>query len=110
MSASPFLAIQTTCRDRYALLGIAKVLVEKRLAACVQISGPVESVYVWDGKLETSEEWLLVAKTSQDLFQQVSAQIQLMHPYQVPEIVAVPILEMSQEYKTWMESCLKPVA
>ncbi len=108
MSDTQLITIQTTCGDREALSNIARDLVEMQLAACVQISGPIESVYVWNGKQEASQEWLLSAKTSRKLFDQASARIQELHPYEVPEIIALPITAISRGYQSWMESQLLP--
>jgi periplasmic divalent cation tolerance protein len=78
--------------------------VEQKLAACVQINGPIESTYRWKGKVETSTEWLCLIKTWEDLFGKVEAAIKKLHPYETPEIIAVPIVKGSKEYLTWLDA------
>ena len=82
---------------------IARALVEKRLAACVQIIGPITSTYWWQGEIETAEEWLCLIKTRADLFEQVEAAIKEVHPYDVPEILAVPVVAGSEDYLAWLD-------
>jgi periplasmic divalent cation tolerance protein len=77
------------------------------LAACVQITGPATSVYRWQGKVESSQEWLCIIKTQASGYPAVEAAIRELHTYQVPEIVAVPIVAGSAEYLAWLrqETC-----
>ncbi len=82
---------------------LARQLVEKRVAACVTIVPGAQSVYHWQGKIEESAEWLLVVKTRRDLFDALKAELQGMHSYQTPEIVAVPIVAGLESYLTWMD-------
>ncbi|MBX3427371.1 MAG: divalent-cation tolerance protein CutA [Pirellulales bacterium] len=81
---------------------IAAALVERRLAACVQIVGPVASVYRWQGRVERAEERLLVVKTTAAAYPQVEAAIRELHSYQCPEIVALPIVAGSDDYLGWL--------
>jgi periplasmic divalent cation tolerance protein len=76
--------------------------VEERLAACVNRIAPVQSVYRWEGKLEQSEEQLLIIKTHRRLFAALEKRVRELHSYAVPEIVALPIIEASQEYLHWL--------
>jgi periplasmic divalent cation tolerance protein len=87
---------------------IARGLVERRLAACVHVLGPIESLYHWEGRIEQSQEWLCVAKTSLDRYAQVEAAIRELHSYQVPEILAVPVVAGSRAYLDWLEAELAP--
>ena len=82
---------------------IALALVEARLAACVQVRGPITSTYRWEGKIETGGEWQCVAKTRADLFARVEEAIVGLHPYEVPEILAVPIVAESRSYAQWLD-------
>ena len=82
---------------------LARALVEERLAACVSQVGPVQSVYHWDGKLEQSEEQLLMVKTRKELFTVLEKKVREMHSYSVPEIVALPIIDGSSAYLRWLE-------
>jgi len=93
----------TTCDSREALLKIAHELIEKELAACVQVLGPMNSIYRWAGKVETAKEWLSLIKTTKVLYQKVEREISLLHPYEVPEIIALPILKGSESYLSWLK-------
>jgi periplasmic divalent cation tolerance protein len=97
-----FIQVSTTTETKQAAQEIAAALVEQRLAACVQVSGPVESVYRWQGKVQQSQEWLCTAKTRASLLPQVEAAIRELHTYECPEIVAVPIADGSAAYLTWL--------
>jgi periplasmic divalent cation tolerance protein len=81
---------------------IATQLIERNLAACVNISSPVRSVYRWHDKLESATEWLLTIKTTQALFDDLSAAIRSIHSYEVPEIVAIPITGGFPPYLNWI--------
>lgn len=85
---------------------IAMALLEKRLAGCVQIIGPIKSSYWWQGKIECSSEWLCVAKAERKLFAQIEETIKALHSYEVPEILAVPIVEGSEDYLRWLREQL----
>jgi periplasmic divalent cation tolerance protein len=80
------IAIQTTTGARHDAQQIAAALVDQRLAACVQIIGPIESTYHWDDQQQTSEEWLVVIKTLAARFAAIEQAILAMHPYEQPEI------------------------
>ena len=82
---------------------ISKVLVTRRLAACAQVLGPITSTYWWEGKMETSQEFLVLIKTRKDLYPKVEKAILDNHPYDVPEIVAIPITEGSEKYLKWID-------
>lgn len=85
---------------------LAQVLVEERLAACVNRIRPVHSIYRWQGQVERSEEELLIVKTKRDLFDRLRQRVQALHSYSVPEIIALPILEGSEDYLKWLEEQL----
>jgi len=87
---------------------IARALVEGRLAACVQVRGPIQSTYRWQGAIETAEEWQCVAKTRRELFARVEEAIREMHPYEVPEIFAVEIVEAASSYTQWLDEQVGP--
>lgn len=103
-----FLQVATTVNKRETALGIAQALVESRLAACSQVLGPLTSVYRWQGQVESAEEWLCVAKTSDELYDQVEAAIRQAHPYELPEILATPIARGSRAYLDWLRESLQP--
>ena len=81
---------------------LARALVDERLAACVNRIATVQSVYRWEGKLEQSEEQLLIIKTQKRLFAALEKRVRELHSYSVPEIVALPIIEGSQDYLRWL--------
>ena len=95
--------VHTTTGKREDADRIAALLVEDRFAACVQVTGPITSTYRWQGKIETAEEWLCVAKTRQALYGRVEASIKEAHPYETPEIIATPIVAGSDDYLSWIE-------
>lgn len=107
MTASQYIQITTTCDDRKALERLVQLLIAERLAACVQLSGPVQSHYRWAGKLESAEEWVLQAKTRKDLQGEVFGLITANHPYQVPQLIAVSIEHISGPYAGWIDESLK---
>ena len=81
---------------------ISKLLVKNRLAACVQVVGPITSTYWWEGKMEQSKEFLLLVKTRNSAYEKVEQLIIQNHPYEVPEIVAIPITRGSARYLDWI--------
>lgn len=101
-----YLQVFTTTEKREDADKIASTLVEKKLAACVQIVGPITSTYRWKGKIETAQEWLCLLKTRSDLYPELEKAIKDLHPYETPEIIAVPILAGSQDYLQWLGSKL----
>ena len=98
-----FIQVLTTTEKREDAENIARVLVEKMLAACVQIVGPVMSTYRWKGKVETAQEWQCLIKSREDLFSEVEKAIREVHPYETPEIIATAILAGSDDYLEWLQ-------
>lgn len=96
--------VTTTTGDREIATRIATELVDRRLAACVQISGPVESTYQWQGKIERTEEWLCVAKTVREHWPAIEQLVSELHPYDVPELIATEIVAASVAYQAWLRS------
>src|SRR5271167_4308627 len=99
-----YIQVVTTTALREEAERIARELVEARLAACVQILGPITSIYRWQGKIETAEEWQCWAKTRHELFARAEEAIRRNHPYEVPEIVAVRVVEGSARYLSWLDT------
>ena len=85
---------------------IARSLVERQLAACVNIIPRIESIYRWQGKVESSQEWLLLIKTSAEKFAAVRDAIRALHSYELPECIAVNIEDGSAEYLQWLADSL----
>lgn len=102
-----YIQVVTTTEHREEAERIARELVERRLAACVQIVGPIGSTYRWQGKIETAEEWQCWAKSRRDRYDQIEQAIRQLHPYEVPEILAMPVLAGSASYLAWLEEQVK---
>ncbi|HEY9524272.1 MAG TPA: divalent-cation tolerance protein CutA [Thermopolyspora sp.] len=96
-----YLQVQTTVESEAEGARLARSIVEARLAACVQVTGPVSSVYRWQGEVEETEERQLFIKTAVDRFPELEAHINAYHSYDTPEIIAVPITG-STEYLEWI--------
>ena len=102
--------VLVTCGNAQEAKRIARALVERRLAACVNVLGTrVRSTYRWKGKVETAAEYLLLIKTSKKRFPALRGEIERLHSYGVPEVIAVPIAEGSPAYLRWLGECLRPV-
>jgi periplasmic divalent cation tolerance protein len=97
-----------TTADSAELAGtIARALVERRLAACVNVVGPVQSIYRWKGKIAMDEERLLVIKTRATRFAELRAAIRELHSYDVPEVLLLPIEGGDRPYLDWLAACLE---
>ena len=101
MAGAAILVI-TQLPDRASALAVARSLVESRVAACVSVGAPVESLYHWQGKIETAEETPVIVKTQQSRYGDVEAAIRAKHPYELPEIVAIPVVEGLAPYLQWI--------
>jgi periplasmic divalent cation tolerance protein len=97
-----YIEVHTTIDSREAAQKIAEILVSRRLAACVQVSGPITSTYWWQGKMEQAEEWLCTAKTRRELYDQLEQTIREVHSYDVPEILAVKVVAGNADYLNWL--------
>lgn len=104
-----YIQVMTATETKEQAQVIARRLVEEKLAACVQITGAVESIYCWQGKMETAGEYLCLIKTCEDLFSEVAETIKKHHTYEVPEIIAVPIIGASDVYIRWLSESLKEI-
>ena len=102
------LQITTTLPDRAAADLIAARLVEERLAACAQIAGPIASTYRWQGAVEAASEWYCQLKTTADRAPALRRRLRELHPYEVPEIIAVPIVDGDPDYLRWIEESVNP--
>jgi len=98
--------LMNTCPDQKTAEAIATILVEEKLAACINILPGITSIYTWQGQVETAQEHLLLIKTRTDRNREITDCIRTNHPYELPEIIAVPIDQGLPEYLQWIDSCL----
>lgn len=98
-----YLLVTITVPSREVGQEIANVLVDGKLAACVNIVPGVSSVFAWQGNIEQDDELLLIAKTRSGLFDRLAATVKRVHPYDVPEVIAIPIVAGSNEYLAWID-------
>lgn len=96
------LVVLVTAPDEACAERIAAALVEERLAACVSQLAPLRSTYRWQGAIERAEERLLLAKTTAARFDALAARVRALHPYEVPEILALPVVAGSAAYLAWL--------
>jgi len=97
------LLVITNLPDRDSAAKLAHALIEKRLAACINILAPCRSVYRWQGKVEDTEEFPLLIKTTRDRYAALEAAIRAGHPYELPEIIAVSLAAGLPAYLDWVE-------
>lgn len=101
------IVVLVTVGSKEEATSIAKVLVEQRLVACVNILPGVQSIFRWEGKVVEEGEFLLVAKTVSTAFEQVATAVKSLHSYSVPEVIALPIQQGLSEYLTWVRDVTK---
>jgi periplasmic divalent cation tolerance protein len=101
------IAVLSTCESEEQARAIARALVEARLAACVNIVPGMHSVYRWKDAVEEAAELLLIIKTSRAMLPRVQAALQRLHTYEVPELVALPIVDGSESYLNWLSASLE---
>lgn len=101
-----YIVVITTVDDRQQAQSLAEKAVELGLAACVQIVGPVQSVYRWKGNVETANEFRVEMKTTSSHYSRIKAFIQEVHPYEVPEIISLPIQDIASDYGRWLDEQL----
>ena len=102
------LLVLTNLPDRAAAEKLAAELIEKRLAACINILAPCRSVYRWKGAVETAEEFPLFAKTTRDRYSLLERVVRELHPYELPEIIAVPLGGGLPAYLEWVAAETRP--
>lgn len=101
-----FQLVLCTCPDKATASSIAENIVAQRLVACVNILPGIESIYQWQGNVESAQEHLMLIKTHADKFPALKRSIASMHPYEVPEIIAIDINQGLPEYMQWLKSCI----
>ncbi len=99
-----YVVVLVTAKDKKEAERIARGLLEAKLIACANIIEGVQSLFWWQGKIDSSKEVLLVLKTKKILFKKVSARVKSLHSYQTPEIIALPIVAGSDDYLGWIAS------
>jgi periplasmic divalent cation tolerance protein len=98
------IVVLNTCASAEEAERLARTLVDARLAACVTVISPARSFYRWNGAVTDASEWLLVIKTSRTLFDRLRAALESAHSYELPEILALPVVEGSANYLSWIDS------
>jgi periplasmic divalent cation tolerance protein len=101
------LQVTITVPDEGTGMMLANELVSKHLAACVQMTGPIQSVYIWKGKVEDRPEWMCIVKTTRERYAELEAEVKRVHPYDVPEITASLVTEGNPDYLNWVADCVK---
>lgn len=101
------IVVLNTCGSADEAERLARSLVDRRLAACVTVISPARSFYRWNGAVTDAAEWLLVIKTSRPLFEPLRTALESSHSYELPEILALPVIEGSTNYLSWMDGELQ---
>ena len=101
------IVVFSTCSTPEEAGKIARKLIEERLAACVNVAPRVRSYYRWKGAVEEADECMLIIKSSRDLFDRLRLELEKAHTYEVPEVVAVPVVDGSPNYLHWVDNELK---
>lgn len=107
MNLNKYIMVLTTIDDFEKGKKISKIVVDKKLAACVQIIGPIQSIYFWRGKTEESKEWLILMKTKMGIYKDLEELIIKMHPYVTPEIIYFKIEGGLEKYFKWIDNSLE---
>lgn len=101
-----YIIVLVTTANKQEAENIVNLLLKERLIACANIIGPVSSIFHWSGKMENAEEYLIFMKSRRELFEKLAETVKILHSYAVPEIIALPIVEGSEAYLGWLDSCL----
>lgn len=102
LKADQILVVLVTCPTKRVALHLSREILKERLAACVNICPGVTSSFWWQGKIDRCKENLLIAKTTQKRFKQLCARINKLHPYDMPEVIAIPVVMGSEAYIGWV--------
>lgn len=97
------IVVLTTCESEDEAERIARSLIEKRVAACVNILPKARSIYRWKGAVEDAQEFVLLIKTRRDIFDALRAELSRIHSYEIPEIIALPVVDGSEAYLGWID-------
>ncbi|MBB34351.1 MAG: divalent-cation tolerance protein CutA [Hirschia sp.] len=96
--------IRINCPDENVAQHIGETLVRSRLAACINIEGPISSIFWWEGEVERGEEWVLLAKAPAANWSKIEAEVADLHPDEVPAILAIPCVQANARYSDWLKS------
>ena len=97
------IVVLSTCESEEQAASIARHLIEHHLAACVNILPGARSIYRWKGAIEDAGEWLLVIKSRRDRFAALRAAVAKLHSYEIPELIALPVVDGSESYLGWLD-------
>ena len=97
------IVVLSTCDSEEKAVAVARALVEERVAACVNVIPGARSIYHWQGQVEDASEWVLVIKSRRDLFDRLKEALARVHSYEVPEVIALPVVDGSEAYLTWLD-------
>jgi periplasmic divalent cation tolerance protein len=101
---SEYIQVMTTVAQKEEAQALAEAVLEQRLGACVQIVGPITSMYWWEDDIDKSSEYLCIIKSRKDKFKELEKAIKAAHSYEIPEILATPITAGSKEYFGWLDN------
>jgi periplasmic divalent cation tolerance protein len=107
-AAHPAILVLCTCPDEAVAVDIARVLVKEGLAACVNRMAPLTSIYQWEGLLCEAPEQLLLIKTTPARYEALEMRLKALHPYEIPEIIALPVVAGSSQYLAWLNAATDP--
>lgn len=97
--------VYCTCPDKKVADSLAQLLLEARLAACINLIDSISAIYRWQGKIERSEEVLMMIKTTSKRYAALQVKLKKHHPYEIPEIIAVPVTHGLPDYLDWVREC-----
>ncbi len=101
---TPAIVVLVTVGSEREAETIATALLEERLAACVNVTSPVRSLYRWEGRIADDREWQMVIKTQARLFEALAVRVRALHSYDLPEIIALPVLAGTTDYVDWIQN------
>jgi periplasmic divalent cation tolerance protein len=93
----------SNCGSQEEARRVARALVDTRVCACVNIIPGIQSIYRWQGSIQEEAEWMLMIKTTRELFDRLSAELRRNHSYEIPEVIAIPIVEGNPDYLKWID-------
>ncbi|MDP8212290.1 MAG: divalent-cation tolerance protein CutA [Candidatus Zapsychrus exili] len=102
-----YIVVFVTTKDRKEAKKISDLLIEKKLVACVNIVDKISSIFWWEGKVSKEDEALLIMKTKEDCFQEIVEEVKAQHSYDVPEIIAIPIINGNKDYLDWINDSIR---